>query len=1688
MKTTNNIINSIMRNSFKYLCAVLMMVSSMSAWGETWRRVTDITDLSSGDLVIITNNVANGATAKVMTTNVPGGSHPRYSSTDKAVSSGGKITTSGSDNVMICKIKFNSTKTYCAFCTDSTVSGSYVTTYWLQDTGTNNEMNKNTQNNKGFASVSITGGSSYPYCWSCAIPTSSNTNKAWNLANAATSTRFLQYNGSSAFSSYTKSNTGTVGNCCIFVKDCTSPFGTLSVGGGATATWSGSNINKSVSLSSKKGSGTVTWSFDGSVPSSVATISGSGSSATVTIKSAGGQQSYTLTVKCHIAASGDYCEEEQTINITVNAQSYTYTYKPNGASGSDQTQTVYHGKTATLKPNNTFTAPSCKQFSEWNTSSSGSNTPHYSAGQSVNPTGAMTLYAIWSDLGPYTVTTAVNPAASGTATIGGVTSKSCACGATGIALVATPASGYYFHNWTKSPTNATGGTIVNAENASTTYSTGTAAATLTANFLPYLTLTYDANDGTGAPAAKTDCQSGVSFTLSSTSPTRSGYTFQGWSTSSTATTAQKQPGDSYSITSNTTLYAVWCKTITGASLTVSGTSPTFNYSTGKGSTTFSWGSVTGATAYQLVIRNTTDGVDVYSNPVSASSSYTFDQMVTGKTYRATVTASNACTSTSGYVDKSIACPAMAGTPAITLPGTIGKTSVTIEFTLTNAVSFNVWLTNGDGSSDLGTIAVAAEEIAAVGGTASKTFTISADQYYYVHATAKNICGSVSSENSSAFQSGHEATYDHYQFACVDFTATVPSGKALITSGYDGSAGKTILAKNPVHIVVTGGMPNHYVQIEPSDANVTVYFVKDGNYQVVNPSNQLRIANDGTFAKDIYFAYAPTSHGDGSVTVPTFTVRCDGFEHVFNADGSLLKVRSMPNSFAIAAKVGNTWHVLPADMGNSNGTQKSKIIRVDDNTNPTTAYTDDANAYRLWPIKGPTSDDFKAHGSYLRFSMPNNSNYALGASNSGNTGIGVYDNLTLTASNGATGTVGRCNWDVTTTEEVSGGVTYFKYTLNHPYNTRNLVLSSQKWGMFTGDATELRFLKIEEINEANLSIMEWGANNLVFRYPGSGTIALTGVSIDGTAVGTATMERIASSDLYTISGLSTLQANPSKLLQIVITETVSAVNTVKESIFTIPFIIANGETRNNTYLRDLMDGGSADAKNAIAQTVDVVVRQGGKFETTNTTSKFKDLYIYPGGKAELAHNVAHLENIYLRGGFSWLGDPFALPQMKATNDISITGLGNSGNGVFYDLYLNNSIYYMMALPKDVALGAVTNEEGSDDWTAWVKGYSGKPRSLNPQNKGWGAVSGSSLERGKGYEIAIKPRLGRPYGTLRFPLQTSSAWSNETACAPDVVAWGMTGGELNEGVTANNAGWNLIGNPFFTAYNNSGSDAILVADSLTQKLDDNGNWTGAYNWDTEHKVKYFTIPSYTTEDYKDVRSVPYKLDAFYPFFVQVNSGTEASPASLVFATANRALKLPKRYSILAQPREVMIDFTLTDENDNSDVAGLDISDEYSAAFDSDDKEKTILGGENYMKVYTIVGAYRVAFNSLPEINAAQPIPVGVITPSAGYYTFSLVEDLDVTEVEHVWLTDYEKSSQTDLLLEDYSFYGTPGQLEDRFAIHAVLKNKGTTVDIEEVGADDVIADKPLKFIYQGQIYIILRGVIYDITGRRVMQINK
>lgn len=70
------------------------------------------------------------------------------------------------------------------------------------------------------------------------------------------------------------------------------------------------------------------------------------------------------------------------------------------------------------------------------------------------------------------------------------------------------------------------------------------------------TIKYNTNGGNGAPSNQTKWKD-QALTLSSTKPTRTGYTFLGWSTSSSATTATYSAGGSYTSNSSATLYAIW---------------------------------------------------------------------------------------------------------------------------------------------------------------------------------------------------------------------------------------------------------------------------------------------------------------------------------------------------------------------------------------------------------------------------------------------------------------------------------------------------------------------------------------------------------------------------------------------------------------------------------------------------------------------------------------------------------------------------------------------------------------------------------------------------------------------------------------------------------------------------------------------------------------------------------------------------------------------------------------------------------------------------------------------------------------------------------------------------------------------------------------------------------------------------
>lgn len=127
-------------------------------------------------------------------------------------------------------------------------------------------------------------------------------------------------------------------------------------------------------------------------------------------------------------------------------------------------------------------------------------------------------------------------------------------------------SGYTFLGWSTS-SSATSATYVGGDSISVSYN---GSKTLYAVWEEekqyyYARLYYNANGGSGAPSTQSDsiyaasASGSKTFTISNTKPTRSGYTFLGWSENSGATTASYQPGGTISVSygSNKTLYAVW---------------------------------------------------------------------------------------------------------------------------------------------------------------------------------------------------------------------------------------------------------------------------------------------------------------------------------------------------------------------------------------------------------------------------------------------------------------------------------------------------------------------------------------------------------------------------------------------------------------------------------------------------------------------------------------------------------------------------------------------------------------------------------------------------------------------------------------------------------------------------------------------------------------------------------------------------------------------------------------------------------------------------------------------------------------------------------------------------------------------------------------------------------------------------
>jgi uncharacterized repeat protein (TIGR02543 family) len=272
--------------------------------------------------------------------------------------------------------------------------------------------------------------------------------------------------------------------------------------------------------------------------------------------------------------------DDETLVAQWRAIDYTLSFDARGGSpDSESTKNFEQLITIPSNPSRTgFT------FVGWNTAALGNGTM-YSAGQTFRmPASDLTLYAIWTG-NPYSLIYSANGGTGAPVDevrVAGTTSQ--------ISATVPTRDGYAFAGWDTA-----------SDGSGTSYSPngllqmGTSNVTLYAQWtVRSYTLSFNDNNGTGGPA-DVNGNFGTSTTISTTIPTREGYSFVSWNTACDGSGSDFGPGATFSFGSaDVELCAIWSGTDnqllyspnggtggpgsfqvqTGATVTVSSTEPT----------------------------------------------------------------------------------------------------------------------------------------------------------------------------------------------------------------------------------------------------------------------------------------------------------------------------------------------------------------------------------------------------------------------------------------------------------------------------------------------------------------------------------------------------------------------------------------------------------------------------------------------------------------------------------------------------------------------------------------------------------------------------------------------------------------------------------------------------------------------------------------------------------------------------------------------------------------------------------------------------------------------------------------------------------------------------------------------------------------------------------------------------------
>lgn len=521
-----------------------------------------------------------------------------------------------------------------------------------------------------------------------------------------TTSRGIYVKGTTSLSNATITATNTSGSNCyaIFAKS-----GTMTINGG-TYTASGTTAT---CYAIHEEAGTVTIN-GGLFCGGTKELDKTGGTATIK----GGYYVHDTNIEDNCATNyhvlpASLTEDGITYNYKV-AEAYTVTFNANGHGTAPNQQVIEKGGKAT-EPSPAPTAEGY-DFGGWYKETTCTTAWNFT---SDVVTGDNTLHAKWTPVdytitysaptnGSYTIKVASGAASSA--------SKTANYGQT-ITLAAAPTTGYHFVSWTIKKTSdntdvTSSISLSSSTNQNATFTMPTYGVTVIATFaintyaISYAAGTY----GSGSLAGGTKTH-GTAYSLSSSNSafTRTGYTYDGWSTNAAGTTKDYNLGGSYTTNAAQTFYPHWVATtytlsydlaggtVTSenpASYTIESAVITLNNPTKTGYTFAGWtGTDLGSATTTVTIAAGSTGNRSYTATWTCASptslSITSDNkwdFCEGESMTLEVSGSNIATDGSASYQWNLN-----GSP---ISGATGKTYTVASMTRTNAGTYTCTVTNG----------------------------------------------------------------------------------------------------------------------------------------------------------------------------------------------------------------------------------------------------------------------------------------------------------------------------------------------------------------------------------------------------------------------------------------------------------------------------------------------------------------------------------------------------------------------------------------------------------------------------------------------------------------------------------------------------------------------------------------------------------------------------------------------------------------------------------------------------------------------------------------------------------------------------------------------------------------------------------------------------------------------------------